>query len=291
MTDRKGIRWTRPMVAIGAMALLLSAVVTYVVWQTSPQTDDRPAVSPVEAKAVPQSTLDDALRLAREGLATLDTVVDYRARLIKRERVAGTLMEECEMTIKIRNPQPVAEGRLSPLSVYLHFDRPSRSKGREVIWVDGRNDGQLMAHEAGLLNVLRAKLQPDSWLAMQGNKYPITQIGLRRLVEQLIVRGQEAKKISTTEVRFVPDQMVGDVACMMIEVKHPQAFEGAPFHLAQIFIDPTRMIPLRYAAFGWPSKAGEPAPLDEEYTYLDVVLNVGLTDADFDPDNPAYNYP
>ena len=26
-------------------------------------------------------------------------------------------------------------------------------------------------------------------------------------------------------------------------------------------------------------------------TYLDVKVNVGLTDKDFDPDNQAYNYP
>ena len=30
---------------------------------------------------------------------------------------------------------------------------------------------------------------------------------------------------------------------------------------------------------------------EEEYTYLDLKLNVGLTDTDFSPDNVAYNYP
>ena len=29
----------------------------------------------------------------------------------------------------------------------------------------------------------------------------------------------------------------------------------------------------------------------EEYTYVDVQLNVGLIDADFDPDNPRYDFP
>ncbi|MGN6136394.1 MAG: DUF1571 domain-containing protein, partial [Aureliella sp.] len=35
---------------------------------------------------------------------------------------------------------------------------------------------------------------------------------------------------------------------------------------------------------------GDPPPLEEEYTYLDVQLNVGLKDIDFDPENPAYNF-
>ena len=31
--------------------------------------------------------------------------------------------------------------------------------------------------------------------------------------------------------------------------------------------------------------------LEEEYTSLDRKLNVGLTDMDFNPDNPEYKYP
>lgn len=31
--------------------------------------------------------------------------------------------------------------------------------------------------------------------------------------------------------------------------------------------------------------------LEEEYTYMDVKLNVGLTDEDFDPDNKTYQFP
>jgi hypothetical protein len=50
-------------------------------------------------------------------------------------------------------------------------------------------------------------------------------------------------------------------------------------------------VPIRYAAWTWPEKAGEEPPLLEEYTYVDMKLNVGLTDKDFDPDNSAYNFP
>ena len=35
----------------------------------------------------------------------------------------------------------------------------------------------------------------------------------------------------------------------------------------------------------WPETPGGEPPLEEEYTYLDVELNVGLKDSDFDPDN------
>ena len=49
-------------------------------------------------------------------------------------------------------------------------------------------------------------------------------------------------------------------------------------------------VPIRFAAYSWPeTKDGKPV-LQEEYTYRQVSLNVGLSDADFDPKNPAYGF-
>jgi hypothetical protein len=51
------------------------------------------------------------------------------------------------------------------------------------------------------------------------------------------------------------------------------------------------MLVLMFRSFGWPEKEGDEIPLLESYTYHDVEINVGLTDEDFDPDNPKYNFP
>ena len=85
--------------------------------------------------------------------------------------------------------------------------------------------------------------------------------------------------------------MVGDRACRLSQVTQPKSVPGADFYIVQVFLDTERQIPLRYAAFLWPQRPGDPPPLEEEYTYLDVELNVGLSEADFDPDNSEYNYP
>jgi hypothetical protein len=48
---------------------------------------------------------------------------------------------------------------------------------------------------------------------------------------------------------------------------------------------------VRYAAYHWPQTQDDKiGPVIEEYTYLDLKINVGLTDADFDPENPNYNF-
>ncbi len=50
-------------------------------------------------------------------------------------------------------------------------------------------------------------------------------------------------------------------------------------------------MPIRYEQYDWSGVAGDRPELVEQYTYLDLKLNVGLTDADFDKRNPSYSFP
>ena len=61
------------------------------------------------------------------------------------------------------------------------------------------------------------------------------------------------------------------------------------FYKAQVFIDDKLNLPIRYIAYDWPESA---APLEvlEEYNYLNLQVNVGLTNKDFDPYNEEYNF-
>jgi hypothetical protein len=47
---------------------------------------------------------------------------------------------------------------------------------------------------------------------------------------------------------------------------------------------------VRYASYGFPVGDSKDLPILEEYTYLDIKLNVGLTDADFDHKNAEYKF-
>jgi hypothetical protein len=92
--------------------------------------------------------------------------------------------------------------------------------------------------------------------------------------------------------------VVTDRECKRIEVLHPKqeiAVDGVThrfdFHRAIIDIDLQWRIPIHYASYLWPEQPdGEPV-LDEEFTYENLELNIGFSDEDFDPNNPAYDYP
>jgi len=227
--------------------------------------------------------LAPALRIAEEGLVRIENHIhDYKCTLVKRERIAGKLLDHEFMDAKIRH---------KPFSVYLAFKNPASVRGREVLYVEGQNNNNLMAHEGGaLLKLVTVNLNPTSSLAMRNNRYPITEIGVKNLVQRLIEVAKEDMQYGECEVKFTNGAKINGRVCTAIEVIHPVPRSNFRFHKAHIFIDDQLQVPVRFASWDWPAQNGGEAPLLEEYTYLDMKINNGFTDADFDPKNPNYKF-
>ncbi len=252
----------------------------------------RPPVS--VAKKTPQGhPLDPAIAVARQCLENIQSnVKDYTCTLVKRERIDGELGNYEFMFTKIRNPR-IENGKVvSPLSAYMYFVKPAAVKGREVIYVAGRNNGKMCAHEGGT----KGRLIPSVWLApngviaMKGQRYPMSEIGIENLVIKLIERGTRDSKRGECEVEFRKGAKINGRNCTVIQVTHPTRRPYFDFHIAQIFIDNKLNVPIRYAAYDWPKKPNGKPEIAEEYTYLNLKLNVGLSDQDFNVKNPDYNF-
>lgn len=238
-------------------------------------------------------SLDEGLEMARQALEhSRANYVDYTATLVKRERVDGVVGPPEYMFLKVRN-RKVENGKLvTPLSVYLTFLSPATTKGREVIYVENRNDGYLTAHEGGIKGrfMPTVTLHPTGVLAMRGQRYPMTEIGLENLMVKLLERGQTARQYADVKAEFRKNARVKDRTCTVLQVTQPNKRPDLDFYLAQVFIDDQLRVPIRYVAYDWPKAENETPEVIEEYTYLDLKVNVGLSDADFDPENPAYNF-
>jgi len=237
--------------------------------------------------------LDHALQIARNALASSRANIDdYTAILVKRETVNGTLGEQEYMYTKIQN-RKVAGGRVvQPLGVYINFLKPTTVKGREVIYVEGQNNGNLIAHEGGFKGKFlpTVTIPPDGMLAMRGQRYPMTEVGIENLIVKLIERGETARKYPDVKCEFRRNARVKDRVCTVLQVTQPTQRPELLFYQAQIFIDDQLNVPIRYVAYDWPRRQGQQPQIIEEYTYLDLKVNVGLTAADFDPRNQAYNF-
>ena len=240
----------------------------------------------------PEHPMDPVIEFAEESLARFqERVMDYTATMIKQELIETELFPRTTMSTWVRNPRKQKDGTRIPLSVYLRYEDPPVQRGREVIWVDGENEGKIIAHEAGLLGFKRLSLLPTGVLAMVGNRYPITEMGIERLLEKMIARGKRDRQYGNCEVQFSRDVPLGELRGVRIVITHPQKSQDHGFFRAEIELETSNFAYLRYSAYDWPVEAGQPAPLLEEYIYQDVKLNPGLVDSAFDPDNPEYNYP
>jgi hypothetical protein len=231
------------------------------------------------AEAEQSHPLVPALKLANQSLETLAPVKDYEAIIVKNELVGGKVIT-ARMQMKLRE---------EPKSVYLKFVEPKA--GREVIWQDGKHNGNLVVHEVGIASLVgKIELDPTGKMALQENRYPITKIGLRNMLTYLIERWLGDTKLTGLAVKYYPNAKVGDVTCKVIEVTYPQKKDGVKYNLTRLYIDGSTTLPVRLQNYDFPAKAGEQPVLAEDYLYMNLKTNVGLKDVDFDPENPAYSF-
>jgi len=238
-----------------------------------------------------EHSLDPALRMANASLQNLrENIHDYEAVFVKRCRVDGVLPGLQYANVKIRNRKTQTGRMTTPFSVYLNFLAPASVKGREVIWVEGRNNGNMVAHESGLKGMINVNLDPNGYLAMRGQRHPITDIGIENLLVKLIETGMRDRQQGECDVQFFSNAKIRDTACTMLQVVHQEKRACFDFHIARVYFDQSLNIPIRYESWSWPTTEGGPPVLEEEYTYLNVKVNVGLDETDFDIANPAYQF-
>jgi len=223
--------------------------------------------------------LTPALKLASESLAALDKLEDYSATFIKSE-LLGRKLNNSRMELKLRE---------EPFSVYLKFLQPST--GREVIYVQGENKDQLQVHDVGFASLAGTlSLDPKGSLAMDGNRYPVSQIGMRNMLIKLVDTWVAERQFSGMTVNLFPNARIGDLSCKAVEVSHQTHHAKARFQLTRLFFDADKNWPVRVQAYNFPGKRDKESPLAEDYMYADVKPNNGFQKIDFSIKNPKYQF-
>lgn len=231
------------------------------------------------AEVDPQHPLAPAIEHAQQSQAALAKIQDYEAVYSKRELIEGKLISSL-VRLKLRE---------EPYSVYMQFETPH--KGREVIYFAGKNNGMLLAHETGIRAIAgTVSLAPDSDDALEENRYPITMMGMRKMLDKLVTQWEAEAQFGEVDVKFYPNARMGDVECKVIESRHPTPRKQFKFQMSRLYIEKTTALPVRLEQWAFPSSGNQPV-LAEEYTYSKVRTNLGLTDQDFDHTNPNYAFP
>ncbi len=232
------------------------------------------------------------LKVAQDGIDAIENnVTGYTATIVSQVRTNGELHDERYMFCKLRHEQKTKDGATIPFSVYTRFLKPKSVAGQEAIWISGMNQDKIIAHGSGLLNVKKFFLNPDGPIAMKGNRYPIRALGMKNLIKKMFEKGKNDLNHGECIATVTRGVMIDGHKCTLMEIKHPKYRPHFEFHIARIYIDDERNLPIGYEGFMWPEKEGDPPPLLEKYYYTDIQLNPGLTNRDFSTKNPEYDYP
>lgn len=218
------------------------------------------------------------VRVCKESLQNVDqNIRDYSCTLVKQERVDGELGEAQQISMKVRN---------EPFSVYMRFIKPFQ--GREVLYVNGQNNNEMFVLEAGWKRTMLGKMSfnPDNAVVMRGQKYPITRVGIRNLLAQLIKYNEAEMQYAECEVSSNPNIPITGRSTTMVQVKHPIPRQNFRSHISRVFFDNELRVPIHYDSYMWPDKPNDQPPLEESYTYANLKLNNGFTARDFDSENP-----
>ena len=275
-----------------ALAVALQAAAT----ASEPPPLAKPADAPHQAAANSQPGEDrpllPVLQEARQMIDSIEkNVQDYSAVLVRSERADDETSDNC-MFLKVRH---------KPFSVYLHFldpppqngkPAPANRKGEEAIYVEGRNDNKILGHTTGMLGqwLGTLSLDPNGPIAMRGQRHPITDIGVLSMTRQIANFAEKNLDASRCQVQCTAGAKINDRVCTCTELVRPVYSTEVRSYLARVFVDDQLHLPLRYELYVWPQKADAEPALLEAYTYLDLRLNNGYTDADFDPRNPNYGF-
>jgi hypothetical protein len=218
------------------------------------------------------------IRVCKESLENIDrNIRDYSCTFVKQERIDGELGEPQHIFMRIRH---------EPFSVYMSFLKPFQ--GREVLWVAGQNNNEMVVREAGLKRMLgKMNLDPQGAVAMRGQKYPITRVGIRNLTAELIRQFEADSKYGECEVvhKADPEIKISGRSATMVQIVHPIPRQNFRAHIARLFFDNELRIVIHYDAYMWPEQPGGRPPLDESFTYTNLKINNGYAARDFDASN------
>jgi outer membrane lipoprotein-sorting protein len=193
----------------------------------------------------------------------------------KRERVGGKLRALEKMRVKYARPH----------AVYAKWIGDAH-KGREVLWKKGWNKGELRARNG--LFVLN--LNPTGGIAMLGQRHPIMNLGFAYTIKRIAEDTQRMLKRADRKGRYelLGEREVHGARAVCWSAALPRD-EDASYYgdASEICMDLKSKMPVLVKI--WVKEKGE-LTLAESYSYSDVRVNVGLTDDDFDPENPDYNF-
>lgn len=197
---------------------------------------------------------------------------DYTAIFRKKERYGDKQLPEERIMVKFQKP----------FKVYMKWvDGPDK----EALYVNGEYDNKVIAHSEGLLGFTSWTFNPTDSLLMKDNRHPITDIGFGFIIDIMHKNIPLAIKNSEFELIRLAEETFEGRPTVVIEARFTPR-DGRKYYASHVIchVDKEYLLPIGVSCYD------EKEVLQEQYSYLDVKLNTGLSDMDFSKNNKAYKF-
>lgn len=233
-----------------------------------------------------REALKRSLDLLEQGATRLAAESGYTATFYRQERVGSNLRDPEVVEMKLRH---------EPFSVYMRWVQGE--PGQEVLFVKGRNGGDLILHPGGWKSRLlpAVKLDPHGALARSKSRYPIYEVGLLALAEKIAeFRREDLARTELPTARLEDGHNFQGRECYFFVVEYPRREMSPDYRKTLLYIDKQFGLPISICNFNWSSSPNETSSdedtLIEHYVYRDLRLGTDFSELDFSPENDAYAF-
>jgi hypothetical protein len=270
-------RTGRPEWSAALSRILLATAVLSLALAGQPATgqDAPPSQNPpLEQVKALTGALDQPLVLLNEAKRKYAEVRDYTFLMQSQERVRGVMIEnytQCKV-------------RTQPFSVYMRWLAPERERDQEVCYVAGRNNNKMRVRSRRLGNgrlLGWMSVDTNDPRVMEHSRHTIQEAGLGHLIDQTIAHMDMENKLGKTQVK-IAEYNCNNRRAIRIDTVRTERLPQFYCYRSVLYLDAETKLPLRTENYDWP-RAGGAADGDllEMFSYVDLRLNVGLTDQDF----------
>ena len=216
----------------------------------------------------------DVVQELHKTRSILDRVDNYTAIFVKEEMIKG----------KMKKPETIQMKFKKPFQVYMKWIK-NPHKGRELIYVQGKNDDKLKVHIGGILNLFlpAINLSPDDRNVKDNTRHSIRSAGLHNLMTSLIQQFELAAENGHLKTEYHGIEKIGKRDTHKVE-RILQPDEGYYCYRLILNVDKDTGLPVRIQVFDWDNT------LVERFTYKNIDLSTSLTDEDFNPRNKNYAF-
>ncbi len=195
--------------------------------------------------------------------------------MYKNERIDGKMQGEEKVLLKFRD---------KPKGIYMKW-LAGPWKGREVLYSEKfLGAGKVRVRESGILGVIPVTLPIHHQIAKRGTNHLVTEVGLKNLIDMIEFNYRKAiAKGELERVNHGIDEVDGHKVFKMQSILPKDESKGYYCYRIMHYIDFIRSLEIMADIYNWDDE------LQEKYLYTQIKLNPGLTDRDFDPDNPDYD--